>query len=126
MDRATAQQTWQALQLQTEDVVALRAQLKEQSQQALASGKSLRVARTEAVSLRTQLVANEEQRFQHPLVYGLAAAALGTGLLWLSERKKRVIVQDLALLVASEGRPTHSTPSGPVDTKLPKQTMASE
>ena len=124
MDRATAQQTWQALQLQTEDVVALRAQLKEQSQQALASGKSLHVARTEAVSLRTQLVANEEQRFQHPLVYGLAAAALGTGLLWLSERKKRVIVQDLALLVASEGRPTHSTPSGPVDTKLPKQTVA--
>ena len=125
MDRVTAQQTWQALQLQTDDVVALHTQLKEQSQQALVSGNSLNAARVEAVSLRSQLVTNEEQRFQHPLVYGLAAAALGTGLLWLIERKKRAAVQVLALLVASERRPTHSIPSQPVAAKLPTRTVAS-
>ncbi len=103
LDRATAQQTWEALQLQTEDVVALRAQAKQQSQQILLSSKAAKDARAEATGLRARLVTNEEQRFKHPLVYGLGAAAAGAGLLWLFERKKRVAAQNQVSRILKRG-----------------------
>lgn len=126
MDRATAQQTWEALQLQTEDVVSLRAQVKQQSLQILASGKAAKDARAEATGLRVQLAINEEQRFKHPLVYGLGAAALGVGLLWLFERKKRAVVQNQVSQLHRRGTPVPLPSSMPLNEVQPRDTAKLE
>ena len=93
MDRSTAQETWEALQLQLEDVIALRTQVKQTTIKAAEASKAVTAARADAAGLRSQLALNEEQRFQHPLVYGLGAATVCAGFMWVLERRRRIAAQ---------------------------------
>lgn len=105
VDRANTRQTWQALQLQTEDVVAMTAELQKQSQLAIALTKEASDARAKAKTLGEQLATNEEQRFNHPVIYSLGAAAFASAAFWLVERKKRLALQD-SVLLGSRDSPT--------------------
>ena len=98
VDRANSRETWRALQLQTEDVVAMTAELQKQSQLVKGLTKEVSDTRSKAKTLEEQLVANEERRFNHPLIYSLGAVALASAGFWLLERRKRLALQDLVLL----------------------------
>ena len=98
IDRTSTRETWRALQLQTEDVVAMTAELQKQSQLVKDLTKEVSDARSKTKTLSEQLAANEEQRFNHPVIYSLGAVAVASAGFWLVERRKRLALQDLVLL----------------------------
>jgi hypothetical protein len=95
--RAQAQQTWQALQLQPEQVIAQTAQLREADARAAAATNQVAALRSQTLTLQSELDQFKDTRWQHPAVYTAGAVLLGFTWLWLSERKKRIAAQALAL-----------------------------
>jgi hypothetical protein len=106
MDRATAQQVWQALQLTPDELITQRLQLLDAYTKQDSATANARAARAEAAKLKTKLKELQDTRWQHPAVYGAGAAFLGLTGLWLWERKKRVVAQrGTALWVAPGALP---------------------
>ncbi len=119
LDRDTAQQTWQALQLKPEEVIAQRLELVQANAKAQAATKLADAARAEVVQLQAKLRMQEETRWQHPAVYGAGAALVGLGWLWLSERKKRVAAQEQTALLLDEHNSVLAMPEGPTSSGQP-------
>jgi hypothetical protein len=113
LDRDTAQQTWEALQLKTEDVMAQRVQLREANAKAEAATKLAQAARTEVTQLKAKVQELQDTRWQHPAVYGAGIALAGLSCLWLFERKRRIAVQEHAALLLNEAHSVLSIPAGP-------------
>lgn len=93
MDRATAQQVWQALQLTPDELITQRLQLLDAYAKQDSATAHARAARSEAAKAKTKLKELQDTRWQHPAVYSAGAAFLGLTGLWLWERKKRLTVQ---------------------------------
>jgi hypothetical protein len=102
LDRDTAEQVWQALQLKPEEVIAQKAQLTAANAKAQAAIQQASAARAEVVQLQTKLQELESRRWLDPVVYGTTAVALGVGWLWLYERKKRIASQEQTSALLSE------------------------
>lgn len=97
MDRATAQQVWQALQLTPDELITQRLQLLDAYTKQDSATANARAARAEAAKHKIKLKELQDTRWQHPFVYGAGAAFLGLAGLWMWERKKRLAVQRSAL-----------------------------
>jgi hypothetical protein len=93
MDRATAQQVWQALQLTPDELITQRLQLLDAYTKQDSATANARAARMEAAKAKTRLNELQETRWQHPAVYSTGAALVGLTGLWLWERKKRMTMQ---------------------------------
>jgi hypothetical protein len=113
LDRNTAQQMWETLQLKPEEIIAGRAQLREANAKAQAATLQAQTARAEALQLQAKLKNFQETRWQHPAVYGAGAALLGVGWLWLSERKKRIAAQEHAVMLLTDVNSVLAMPEGP-------------
>jgi hypothetical protein len=103
MERATAQQVWQALQLTPDELITQRLQLQDAYTKQDSASAHARAARSEAAKLKTKLKELQDTRWQHPAVYGAGAAFLGLTGLWLWERKKRLAAQHRALQWVAPG-----------------------
>ncbi len=113
LDRDTAQQTWDMLQLKPEEIMAQRAQLREANGKTEAANKQLMTTRAELVQVQAKLQNLQDTRWQHPAVYAAGATLLGVGWLWLAERKQRLEAQAHAALLLSESHSVMENPEGP-------------
>jgi hypothetical protein len=113
IDRETAQQMWETLQLKPEEIMAGRAQLREANAKAQAATLQAQAARAEALQLQAKLKDLQDTRWQHPAVYSAGAVLLGVGWLWLSERKKRVAAQEHSALLLADSNSVLAMPEGP-------------
>jgi hypothetical protein len=106
-----AAQMREALQLRPEQIIenqAKLAQLEKQLQQARVATQS---AQAQAASLQTQLQTAQEQKYQNPVVYSLAALAVGATGLWLLERRRRLATQPVAPFTAQDADDAASEPA---------------
>jgi hypothetical protein len=113
LDRDTAQQTWEVLQLKPEEIMAQRAQLREANGKAEAATKQLMTTRAELGQVQAKLQHLQDTRWQHPAVYAAGATLVGVGWLWLAERKNRLEAQAHAALLLSESHSVMESPQGP-------------
>jgi hypothetical protein len=93
MDRATAQQVWQALQLTPDELITQRLQLLDAYTKQDSATQHARAARSEAAKAKVKLKELQDTRWLHPAVYGAGVALLGVTGLWVYERKKRLAAQ---------------------------------
>jgi hypothetical protein len=113
LDRDTAQQTWEVLQLKPEELMAQRAQLREANGKAEAAAKQLMTTRAELVQVQAKLQHLQDTRWQHPAVYAAGATLVGVGWLWLAERKRRLEAQAHTALLLRESHSVMDNPQGP-------------
>jgi hypothetical protein len=113
LDAATAQQTWQAAQLSTEEVAEKLAQLRAADANNQKANQKIQVLQTESTTLRQQVQHYERQSWQQPAMYAAGALALGAGWLWLSERKQRLRAQEHVALLHNEANSVLAMPEGP-------------
>jgi hypothetical protein len=90
LDRATAQQTWQALQLKPEEVISQSVQFREALAKTQTAVKLADTARAEVVQLQGNLAQMHAERWQYAAASGISVALVGAAWYWLSERKKRL------------------------------------
>jgi hypothetical protein len=102
LDRDTAEQTWQALQLKPQDVIAQKLQLTAANTKLQQASKQANLASAELVELQSKIQHLQTNRFQHPVVYAAGAAIAGFAWLWLSERKKRIASQEQTTALLSD------------------------
>jgi hypothetical protein len=102
LEQDATRQTWTALQLKPEEIVAQRVQLQEANAKAIAANNQALTARGDLAQVQAKLEHLQDTRWQHPAVYVTGAALLGVGCLWLLERKKRIAAQEHAALFLND------------------------
>jgi hypothetical protein len=113
LDRVTAQQVWQALQLTPDELITQRLQLLDAYTKQDSATQHARGARSEAAKAKAKLKELQGNRWQHPAVYGAGAAFFGVTGLWVYERKKRLAAQRSAAQWQAPGAPAESAPLPP-------------
>lgn len=113
LDAATAQQTWQAVQLTTEEVAEKLAQLRAANANNQKASQKIQALQTESTTLRQQVQQYEGQRWQQRAMYAAGALALGASWLWLSERKQRLRAQEHVAMLHNEANSVLTMPEGP-------------
>jgi hypothetical protein len=113
LDAATAQQTWQAMQLSSDEVVEKLAQLRSANASNQKANQKIQALQVESTNLRQQVQHYESLSWQQPALLATAAFAVGLTWLWLSERRKRLRVQEDMLLFHDEANSVLAMPVGP-------------
>ncbi len=102
LDRDTAEQTWQALQLKPQDVIEQKLQLTAANVKLQQATKQANQTSAELQDLQSKIQNLQANRFHHPVVYTAGAAIAGFAWLWLSERKKRIASQEQTSALLSD------------------------
>lgn len=113
LDAATAQQTWQAMQLTSDEVVEKLSELRTANTSNQKANQKIQALQAESTNLRQQVQHYESQSWQQPALLATAAFAVGLAWLWLSERRKRLRVQEDMLLFHDEANSVLAMPVGP-------------
>lgn len=113
LDAATAQQTWQAMQLTSDEVAEKLSQLSTANISNQKANQKIQALQVESTNLRQQVQQYESQSWQQPVLLATAALAVGLTWLWLRERRQRVRAQEDMLLLHDEDNSVLTMPEGP-------------
>ncbi len=113
LDAATAQQTWQAMQLTSDEVAEKLSQLHSANVNNQKANQKIQALQVESTNLRQQVQQYESQSWQQPALLATAALALGLTWLWISERKQRLRAQEDMLLLHDADNSVLAMPEGP-------------
>ena len=113
LDAATAQQTWQAMQLTSDEVVEKLSELRTANTSNQKANQKIQALQVESTNLRQQVQHYESQSWQQPALLATAALAIGLTWLWLSERRQRQRAQEDMLLFNDADNSVLSMPEGP-------------
>jgi hypothetical protein len=113
LDAATAQQTWQAVQLTSDEVAEKLSQLRTVNASNQKANQKIQALQVESTNLRQQVQHHESQSWQQPALLATAVLAVGLTWLWLSERRQRQRVQEDMLLFHDADNSVLAMPEGP-------------
>jgi hypothetical protein len=91
--REQARETWRALQATPQQVATQTAQLREADARAVAATNQVASLQAQTTALQAEFQELKDTRWQHPGVAIGVALLLGFGVLWLLERRKRLVMQ---------------------------------
>lgn len=120
MEREKARELWESLSLEPEVALEKQAERKRLLAKADALAQEAAAAKAQALALEARLVAEREQRLNHPLVYAGAFALFGLGTLWWLERRKRMQLQERELALLAQETPSL------LDEEMPMHLQASQ
>ncbi len=128
MDREKARELWENLSLEPEQALEKQSERKRLLSRSQALAKDAAAAQAEVAALKAQIAKQDHDRFNHPLIYAGAAAALGLGALFWLERRKRLLAEDREIdaLASRSNTDFDAIPSASAQSKPRKQAIASE
>ncbi len=106
MQREQARSLWESLSLEPEMALTQQDERKRLLQLAENSKLELAASKTQALQLQAQLAKDQDERFNHPVVYAGAATLIGVASMWFLERRQRMRLQQRELEMLAQQSPS--------------------
>ncbi len=106
LEREQARELWESMSMEPEVARDRQSERKRLLSRADGLTRESEAAKAEATALKAQLAREQEDRWNHPLIYAGAASLIGLGVLWITERRQRISLQEQQLIEFAEQSPT--------------------